>query len=91
MYFVILLTLLLLPSVLYVVKGKTAVILETFGRPHKSAVFTGLRAKWPWPITTIVARVNLQLQEIHADVSVKKPMIMLLLVHEEYHPHLWWR
>jgi regulator of protease activity HflC (stomatin/prohibitin superfamily) len=61
----------LLPSVLYVVKGKTAVILETFGRPHKSAVFPGLRVKWPWPITNIVARVNLQLQEIHADVSVK--------------------
>lgn len=63
--------LLLLPSVLYVVKGKTAVILETFGRPHQHAVFPGLRVKWPWPITNIVARVNLQLQEIHADVSVK--------------------
>lgn len=61
----------LLPSVLYVVKGKTAVILETFGRPHKSAIFPGLRIKWPWPVTNIVARINLQLQEIHADVSVK--------------------
>ncbi len=70
-YLVILLIVLLLPSMLYVVKGKTAVILETFGRPHKSAVFPGLRVKWPWPITAIVARVNLQLQEIHADVSVK--------------------
>lgn len=70
-YIAILLALVLLPSILYVVKGKTAVILETFGRPHKSAVFPGLRVKWPWPITTIVARVNLQLQEIHADVSVK--------------------
>lgn len=65
------LALFLLPSMLYVVKGKTAVILETFGRPHQQAVFPGLRIKWPWPITTIVARVNLQLQEIHADVSVK--------------------
>ncbi|KKT80023.1 MAG: Membrane protease subunit, stomatin/prohibitin [Parcubacteria group bacterium GW2011_GWF2_44_8] len=72
MYWVILiLVLLLLPTVLYVVKGKTAVILETFGRPHQHAVFPGLRIKWPAPITTIVARVNLQLQEIHADVSVK--------------------
>lgn len=70
-YIFILLALVLLPSILYVVKGKTAVILETFGRPHKSAVFPGLRVKWPWPITNIVARVNLQLQEIHADVSVK--------------------
>ena len=70
-YIVILVAVVLLPSALYVVKGKTAVILETFGRPHKSAVFPGLRIKWPWPITSIVARVNLQLQEIHADVSVK--------------------
>jgi len=72
MFWVILiLAVLLLPTVLYVVKGKTAVILETFGRPHQHAVFPGLRIKWPAPITTIVARVNLQLQEIHADVSVK--------------------
>lgn len=56
---------------LYIVRGKTAVILETFGRPHKSAVFPGLHIKLPWPITMVVARVNLQLQEIHADVSVK--------------------
>lgn len=72
---VIVLTLLffifILPSMLYIVRGKTAVILETFGRPAREAVFPGLRIKWPWPITTIVARVNLQLQEIHADVSVK--------------------
>lgn len=62
---------LLLPSMVYVVRGKTAAILETFGRPHQHAVFPGLRIKWPYPITSIVARVNLQLQEIHADVSVK--------------------
>lgn len=61
----------LLPSIIYIVKGKTAVILETFGKPHKTAVFPGLRFKFPYPITTVVARVNLQLQEIHADVSVK--------------------
>lgn len=70
-WIILILGLILLPSMLYVVKGKTAVILETFGRPHQEAVFPGLRIKWPWPITTIVARVNLQLQEIHADVSVK--------------------
>jgi regulator of protease activity HflC (stomatin/prohibitin superfamily) len=67
----IIVAVLLLPSMIYIVRGKTAVILETFGRPHHSAVFPGLRVKWPWPITSIVARVNLQLQEIHADVSVK--------------------
>jgi len=58
-------------SVVYVVRGKTAAILETFGRPHVHAVLPGLRYKWPAPITRIVARVNLQLQEIHADVSIK--------------------
>lgn len=68
--FVILVVLLLIASI-FVVKGKTAAILETFGRPHQTAVFPGLHLKWPWPITRIVARVNLQLQEIHADVSVK--------------------
>ncbi|MEZ4195344.1 MAG: SPFH domain-containing protein [Candidatus Paceibacterota bacterium] len=70
-WFILALVIFLLPAVLFVVKGKTAVILETFGRPHSQAVFPGLRVKWPWPITNIVARVNLQLQEIHADVSVK--------------------
>ncbi len=67
----LILAVIFLPSMIFVVRGKTAVILETFGRPHVEAVFPGLRVKLPWPITTIVARVNLQLQEIHADVSVK--------------------
>lgn len=70
-WIILIIVLLLAPSMIYIVKGKTAVILETFGRPHQQAVFPGLRVKWPWPITAIVARVNLQLQEIHADVSVK--------------------
>lgn len=70
-WFILILVLFLLPSMLYVVKGKTAVILETFGRPHPHAVFPGLHVKAPWPITIVVARVNLQIQEIHADVSVK--------------------
>ncbi len=68
---ILILLLILLPSMIYVVRGKTAAILETFGKPHKTAVFPGLHVKAPWPITTIVARVNLQIQEIHADVSVK--------------------
>jgi regulator of protease activity HflC (stomatin/prohibitin superfamily) len=70
-WFILVAAVVLLPSSLYIVKGKTAAILETFGRPHLKAVFPGLRVKWPYPITKIVARVNLQLQEIHADVSVK--------------------
>ena len=72
MFWILLIVLLLLmPSILFVVRGKTAAILETFGRPHKTAVFPGLHVKLPWPITSIVAGVNLQIQEIHADVSVK--------------------
>ncbi len=70
-WIILIVALLLLPSMLYVVRGKTAAILETFGRPHPLAVFPGLHVKAPWPITSIVARVNLQIQEIHADVSVK--------------------
>ncbi len=70
-WILMILFLMVTPSIFYVVKGKTAVILETFGRPHLEAVFPGLRVKWPYPITSIVARVNLQIQEIHADVSVK--------------------
>ena len=85
-FIVIVLAVVLLPSMLYVVKGKTAAILETFGRPHTLAVFPGLHFKLPWPITTIVSRVNLQLQEIHADVSVKTSdnAFMMLPVKVQY-------
>ncbi len=85
-FVIIVLAVFLLPSMLYVVKGKTAAILETFGRPHPAAVFPGLHVKLPWPITTIVSRVNLQLQEIHADVSVKTSdnAFMMLPVKVQY-------
>ncbi len=67
----ILLALLILPTIFYVVRGKTAAILETLGKPQKQAKFPGLHFKLPYPITQIVARMNLQLREISADVSVK--------------------
>ncbi len=70
-WFILAVALILAPSMVYIVRGKTAAILETFGRPHKVAVFPGLHIKMPWPITAVIARVNLQIQEIHADVSVK--------------------
>ena len=54
-----------------IVPGKRAKVLETFGKPHTSARMPGLSFKLPWPITNIVGTVNLQLQEIGADVSVK--------------------
>jgi regulator of protease activity HflC (stomatin/prohibitin superfamily) len=60
-----------LSSGIFIVRGKTAAILETFGKPHRLARGAGLQFKFPAPITTIVARVNLQLQEIEANVSVK--------------------
>lgn len=55
----------------FIVRGKSATILETFGRPHEEARMPGLQFKLPWPITTISGRINLQLQEIFAEVSVK--------------------
>lgn len=61
----------LLFSMVYIVRGKSAAILETFGRPHARAKMPGLHVKLPFPITRLVARVNLQLQERKADVSVK--------------------
>lgn len=56
---------------IFIVNGKTARVLETFGRPHKAARMPGLNFKLPWPITSIVGSVNLQIREIDADVSVK--------------------
>ncbi len=56
---------------IFSVRGKTAGILETFGKPHERARLPGLQFKLPWPFTLVRARVNLQLQEMKADVSVK--------------------
>jgi len=56
---------------IFVVKGKTAGILETFGRPHRLARTPGLNFKLPWPITRVVAHINLQQQEVAQEVSVK--------------------
>lgn len=61
----------LLFSTIFIVRGKTAIILETFGKPHDRARLPGLQFKLPWPLTAVRARVNLQLQEIKADVSIK--------------------
>lgn len=67
----VLVTIWLIYSSLFIVHGKTAGILETFGKPHEHARRPGLQLKLPWPITIVRARVNLQLQEMKADVSVK--------------------
>src|SRR3989344_4164801 len=60
-----------LNNMLFTGHGKTAVILETFGKPHRKAKMPGLRIKAPWPITAIVGRVNLQQQERGENISVK--------------------
>lgn len=67
----IVITVWILVSSFFIVRGKTAGILETFGKPHERARLPGLQFKLPWPFTAVRARVNLQIQEIKADVSVK--------------------
>lgn len=63
--------LIIIGSVIIIVPGKRAKILETFGKPHEKAMLSGLNFKFPWPISRVVGIVNLQLQEVGADVSVK--------------------
>ncbi len=63
--------LILIFSSVFTVKGKTAAILETLGKPETEARMPGLHFKMPWPITQVVGWVYLQLQEITADVVVK--------------------
>lgn len=58
-------------SCIFIVKGKTAAILETFGKPHKEGRTLGLQFKLPWPITNVVALIGLQQQEVGQEVSVK--------------------
>lgn len=70
----------------FIVRGKTAGILETFGKPHDKARLPGLQFKFPWPLTVVRARVSLQLQEIRADVSIKTKdnAFMMLPVKVQY-------
>ncbi len=79
-------TILLIWSIIVITPGKRASIIERFGRPLTNAKMSGLTFKLPWPIDRIVAQVNLQLQEISADVSVKTSdnAFMLLPVKAQY-------
>jgi regulator of protease activity HflC (stomatin/prohibitin superfamily) len=58
-------------SCIVIVRGKTAAILETLGKPHINAMSPGFHIKFPWPITIVVGRVNLATRQIDADVDVK--------------------
>ena len=61
----------IIKSMIHVVRGKTAMVVETFGKPERGARMPGLQITWPWPIQTVAGRINLQQQEIKANVSVK--------------------
>jgi len=58
-------------TMVHIVSGKTALVVETFGRPNQHALMPGLNFTFPWPIQSIAGEVNLQLQEIKTDVEVK--------------------
>lgn len=51
--------------------GKTAKIVERFGKPQELARTPGISLKLPWPIDNVVGIVHLNIQEIDANVSVK--------------------
>ncbi len=67
----VLVTFWLIFTSIFIVRGKTAGILETFGKPHARARLPGLQFKMPWPITSVRHFVNLQQQETKTNVSVK--------------------
>lgn len=60
-----------LATTIVITPGKRAKIIERLGKPLSAARMPGLSLKLPWPFDRVVASVNLQLQEIGADVSVK--------------------
>lgn len=73
-------------SMIVITPGKRARIIERLGNPLQNARMPGLTLKFPWPIDIVVGQVNLQLQEISADVSVKTSdnAFMLLPVKAQY-------
>jgi len=60
----------MLISMIFVVKQKTVVIIELFGR-FQSAKHAGLNIKLPAPFAKIAGTVNMKVQEIRAQVEVK--------------------
>jgi len=61
----------LLKSMVQIVPGKTAFIIETFGKPWNRALTPGLNFIMPWPIQVVAGKVSLQLMEIKTNVAVK--------------------
>lgn len=60
-----------LKSMVQIVPGKVAFIIETFGKPSQNALTPGLNFILPWPIQTVAGKVSLQLMEIKTNVAVK--------------------
>ncbi len=58
-------------SSIVITTGKSAKIIERLGKPREKARMPGLGFKLMWPFESVVGVVNLQQQEIGADVSVK--------------------
>lgn len=67
----IVLAVMLIKSMVQIVPGKTAFIVETFGKPWNRALTPGLNFILPWPIHSVVGKVSLQLMEIKTNVAVK--------------------
>ena len=53
-----------------ITKQKTSVVLTMFGKFHRSTT-AGLSFKIPWPIVTKAGTIELNIQEIKGDVTVK--------------------
>ncbi len=70
-FLIALAVLFLIITMTVITPGKTAKVIERFGKPQKRARMPGLSFKFPWPIDSVVGEVSLQLQEINANVSVK--------------------
>ena len=68
---VTIISLIIVTTVLVITPGKRAKVIERLGKPLNNARMPGLSLKLPWPFDRVVGVVNLQLQEIGADVSVK--------------------
>lgn len=54
-----------------VVGGKTAAIVEIFGKPMTAAKMPGLYWIWPYPIASVVGRLDLRQQQIQKEIEVK--------------------
>lgn len=62
--------LLFLKTSFFIVKQKQAAVVETLGKFDKISE-AGLNIKWPYPISKVVDKVNLQIMQLSPDVVVK--------------------